>query len=389
MFNKYFSGLSRNTFLLAASSLFADIATEMLYPVLPIYLTQVLRVNGGIIGIIEGLATAIQNIVQGFSGWISDRLNNRKGMALIGYGLAALSKPLVGLSVIWEQVLGARFLDRFGTGTRSAPRDALIASSVEEKNRGRAFGLEGFGDNLGAFLGPLIAIFLIFSLSVSLKSIFFIAFVPAAIAFLLVFLVKEKKSLKTNEKIKIHIANFPSSYWRYLIVILLFGMGNSTSAFLILQTKSLGASLITTIFIYALYNLVAALSSYPAGALSDKLGRINILLFSFIVFLITYLGFALSSNLLLIGLLFISYGLYQGIFRAVGKALATDLSPAHLRASGIGWYSTAVGLSGLFASIIAGQLWDRLNHPAVFFYGAIFSTIGIFALLFIVKPKKI
>src|SRR5260221_3975049 len=179
---KYFSGLSRNTFLLALASLFADISTEMLYPVLPIYLTQVLQANGSTVGLIEGIATATQNIVQGFSRWLSDTLQESKPIALAGYLLAAISKPLIGLSATWEQVLGARFLDRLGTGTRSAPRDALIASSANEDHRGKAFGLEGIGDNLGAFLGPVIAVILLFSLHFQIRSIFYLAIIPGLLA---------------------------------------------------------------------------------------------------------------------------------------------------------------------------------------------------------------
>lgn len=159
---KYFSGLTKNTFLLALASLFGDVSTEMLYPVLPIFLTQTLHASGSIVGIVEGIAQATQNIIQGFSGWFSDKLQRRKPVALVGYILAAVAKPLIGFATGWQGVLGPRFLDRLGAGTRSAPRDALIAESVDEKNRGKAFGFEGIGDNLGAFLGPLIAIFLLF-----------------------------------------------------------------------------------------------------------------------------------------------------------------------------------------------------------------------------------
>ena len=162
MLQRYFSGLSKNTFLLAFASLFADISTEMLYPVLPIFLTQTLNASGSVVGLVEGIAQATQNIVQGFSGTLSDKLQKRKSLALAGFLLAAMAKPLIGLSTAWQGVLSARVLDRFGAGTRSAPRDALIASSVDEANRGRAFGLEGIGDNVGAFLGPLLAVFLIF-----------------------------------------------------------------------------------------------------------------------------------------------------------------------------------------------------------------------------------
>jgi MFS family permease len=161
IFQRYFGGLSRNTFLLALASLFADISTEMLYPVLPIFLTQTLNASGSIVGLVEGVAQATQNIVQGFSGSLSDKLQKRKPIAMAGYLLAAVAKPLIGLSTVWQGLLGARVLDRFGAGSRSAPRDALIASSVDEQNRGRAFGLEGIGDNAGAFLGPLLAVFLL------------------------------------------------------------------------------------------------------------------------------------------------------------------------------------------------------------------------------------
>jgi sugar phosphate permease len=159
---RYFGGLSRNTFLLALASLFSDISTEMLYPVLPVFLTQMLNASGSIVGLVDGSAQALQNIVQGFSGALSDKLQKRKGIALAGYLMAAVAKPLMGISIVWQGLFGARSLDRLGAGIRSAPRDALIAASVDEKDRGRAFGLEGAGDNAGAFFGPLLAVVLLF-----------------------------------------------------------------------------------------------------------------------------------------------------------------------------------------------------------------------------------
>ncbi|MGA7328908.1 MAG: MFS transporter [Rhodomicrobium sp.] len=175
----YATGLSRNTFLLAFASLFADISTEMLYPILPVFLTQTLKASGSIVGLVDGFAQAAQNIVQGFSGALSDKLQKRKPVALVGYLLAAVAKPLMGLATSWQGVFGARLLDRLSAGTRSAPRDALIASSVEEKDRGRAFGLEGVGDNAGAFLGPLLAVFLLYALHIGI--IFLIAYLGFAL----------------------------------------------------------------------------------------------------------------------------------------------------------------------------------------------------------------
>ena len=383
---RYFAGLSRNTFLLALSSLFADISTEMLYPVLPIFLTQVLHASGSIVGLVDGFAQATQNIVQGFSGALSDHLQSRKPVALVGYLLAALAKPLMGFATVWQTLLGARLLDRLGAGMRSAPRDALVASSVAEHDRGKAFGLEGFGDNAGAFLGPLVALFLLYALHLDLRSVFFIAVIPGLLAFLMVLLVTERRvAVAAKSKIDVNLRRFPKPYWEYLLATALFCAGNSTNAFLILQTRDVGVSLQVTILIYAAFNLMAALISYPAGALSDRLGRRNILLAAFAVFFVTYSGFAVTRNVVAIGVLFALYGLYQGIFRAVGKALASDLVPENLRASGVGWYNTTVGLLQLFASVVAGLLWDRIGHPAVFYFGALFAAIGSIALLILVS----
>ncbi|HEY3889254.1 MAG TPA: MFS transporter [Caulobacteraceae bacterium] len=386
---RYFSGVTRNTVLLAFASLFADISSEMLYPVLPIFLTQILAASGSLVGLIEGVAEATQNIVQGFSGSLSDKLQRRKPIALVGYALAAIAKPLIGVSTGWQGVLGGRFLDRLGTGVRSAPRDALIAASVDEQNRGRAFGLEGAGDNAGAFLGPLLAVVLLSVLHLDIRLIFYVAVIPGLLALVMIALVGEKRSARVAAKAKIGLARFPSAYWKYLAVTAIFGIGNSSNAFLILQTKALGASLTSTILIYAAFNLVAALVSYPAGALSDRLGRRNLLLASFGVFVAAYLGFALTGNVLLIGGFFILYGLFQGIFRSAGKALASDLVTRETRASGVGWYSTTVGLSGLAASLVAGLLWDRVGHGAVFLYGAVLAVLGAVALLALVPAEPV
>ena len=385
----YATGLSRNTFLLAFASLFADISSEMLYPILPVFLTQTLKASGTIVGLVDGVAQAAQNIVQGFSGALSDKLQKRKPVALAGYLMAAAAKPLMGLASSWQGVFGARFLDRLGAGTRSAPRDALIASSVDEKDRGRAFGLEGVGDNAGAFLGPLLAVFLLYSLHIGIRPIFYLALIPGLLAFVLVLLVKERQvAVAAKSKIDISLRQFPKAYWKYLLATALFGIGNSSNAFLILRVQDIGASLERTILIYAGFNLVAALISYPAGSLSDKWGRKNILLASFLIFLIAYLGFALTQNVFLIAGLFVFYGLYEGIFRAAGKAYAADFVPEHVRASGIGWYSTTVGLLQLVASVVAGLLWDRIGHTAVFYYGAVFAAVGSVG-LFLLVPENL
>jgi MFS family permease len=386
---RYFSGLSRSTFLLALASLFSDTSTEMLYPILPLFLTQALGATAGQVGIVEGIAPAIQNVLQGLSGWLSDKMKRRKPLALIGFGISAVAKPLMGLATGWTGILAARSFDRLGAGTRSAPRDALVAASVRDEDRGKAFGLEGFGDNLGAFLGPLVAIALLGWFHASLRSIFVFAAVPGALAAAMVAFVREKPSHSASKsKLDLDVTRLPKDYWRMVIATALFGIGNSTNAFLVLRTKTLGASLATTIFIYAGFNLVAALASYPAGGLSDKLGRKGVLLLSMLAFIVTYLGFALTSSVGLIAVLFALYGLHAGAFRSVGKALATDSVPEHLRATAVGWYGATLGLSGLIASVVGGELWTRLGPPATFFYGAGWGLVGIVAVIFLVPAKR-
>jgi MFS family permease len=383
--SRLFEGLTRDTGLLALSSLFSDISTEMLYPVLPVFLTQTLGAGGSVVGLVEGLAQATQNIAQGFSGALSDRLKRRKPIALVGYALSALSKPLIGVSASWAGVLGARFLDRLGAGSRSAPRDALIAASADEAHRGKAFGLEGAGDNAGAFLGPLIAVALISLWAVPLRWIFFLAVIPGLIAFLMVTMVREAPG-ETHAKVSLGAAatRLPGGYRRYLLATAIFGLGNSSNAFLILETRAMGASLQTTILIYAAFNLAAALVSYPAGWLSDRLGRKRLLLAGEVLFVVAYLGFGLSRDVAVIAAMFLLYGVFQGVFRAAGKALAADFATPALRASAIGWYSATVGLSGLVASLVAGLIWDRMAHAVVFLLGAGFAAMGVLALLLLV-----
>lgn len=379
---KYFSGLTKNTFLLTFTSLFADISTEMLYPILPIFLTQYLGVGGSIIGLIEGVAMATQNIEQGFAGWLSDKLHNHKGLAVLGYSLAALSKPFIGLSTVWQGVFAARVMDRFGTGTRSAPRDALVAASADEAHRGKAFGFEGIGDNLGAFLGPLLAVLLLFYFKIPIRNIFYLAIIPGLLAVAMVLFVKEREvDFKSKYRLDVKFSSFPRSYWKYLGITAIFGIGNISSSFMILQTRNIGIPLIGTILIYAVFNLIAAVVSFPSGTLSDRFGRKNVLLVSFLIFVVVLIGFTKSKSFLVIGILFALYGAYQGIFRAVGKAFAADFVPQATRASAIGLYNAVVGFSGLIASITAGQIYDRIGHATVFATALIFVSLGTVLLL--------
>jgi MFS family permease len=380
MGNRARSGFSKNTYLVTAGSFLSDLATEMLTPVLPIFLTQTLNANGSVVGLVDGIAQAVRNLIDGFSGSISDKLRKRKVIVLAGYAMAAISKPFMGLSTIWEGVLAARILDRLGAGVRSAPRDALVASSVDKRDRGGGFGLEGLGEHAGAFVGPILTVLLLFALQVDIRVVFYVAFIPSLLALAIVLLVRERPPRESPRQKLLHPRELPTAYWKYLVAIAIFSIGNSSNAFLILRTQEAGASVLITTFVYAGFNLVAALVSYPLTALSDRWGRKLILLGSCIVFLAAYAGFALTENFTIIVLLFLLYGIYQGSFRSVGRAFASDLAPEQLRASGIGWFSATVGLCQLIASLIAGFLWDRVSHAAPFILGVGSAAAGVLAI---------
>jgi MFS family permease len=387
------SGLTPSSYLLALTSFFADMSTEMLYPVLPVFLTDVLKTPVEIVGLIEGLATGVQYGMQGVSGWLADRIHRPKTIALIGFALNAIGKPVIGLAVSWPLALAGRLIDRFGAGSRSTPRDALIAASVDEEHRGRAFGLEGLGDNGGAFLGPMLAILLLYVFHVDLRSIFYFAFIPGLLAFLMIVFVR----VRAGVRVKSDIASVPAPlsgtyfspvYRKYLLVTALFGIGNSTNAFLILRTKNAGVPLFATILLYAFFNLIAALISFPAGSLSDRIGRKKLLVLCFAIFALVYLGFALSVNVALLAFCFLLYGVYSGVYRAVGKTFVTDIVPQEHRASSIGWYSAVIGITGFIASAVGGWLWTNIAPPATFLYGVIFSVAAIPALLYLVPEIK-
>ena len=227
------------------------------------------------------------------------------------------------------------------------------------------------------FLGPILAVILLFYFKIPIRNIFYLAVIPGLLAVIMILFVREKPGeFKSKYKLDVNIHNLPKSYWKYLGVTALFGIGNISSSFMILQTRNIGVPLIGTILIYAVFNLIAAAVSFPSGILSDRFGRKNVLLISFFVFLIALVGFSVTHNFVVIAVLFVLYGAYQGIFRTVGKAFAADFVPQELRAGGIGLYNATIGISGLVASITAGQLYDRIGHPVVFLTAAVFVGLG-------------
>jgi len=383
------SGISKNVFVLGLVSFFNDVASEMIYPIVPIFLTSVLGAPVAIVGLIEGIAESTASVLKVVSGWLSDKWQKRKLFVVAGYLFSAISKILLSLAYSWPFVLFARFVDRFGKGTRTSARDALITESSENKVRGRAFGFHRTLDTLGAVVGPLIALLAIHFLDNNFRLIFFLAFIPAFIGILLLlFFVKEKKK-EANSLNTFHFnwRELNPSFKIFLLISLIFALGNSSDAFLILRAQNLGLSLILVVLAYVFFNFTYAIFSMPAGIISDKIGPKKVLLAGFLLFSAVYLFFGLAHSSLLLWLLFPIYGIYMALTEGVGKAYISNLVPQEKVGTAFGVYQTTIGLCTFFASLIAGLLWTYIDVSTPFIFGSIMALISAF--LFIVLGKKI
>jgi len=380
--------LKRNIFSLGLVSLFTDISSEMVYPLLP---DLVKKAGGGsaLLGLIEGVAEATANLLRAFSGYLSDRLGKRKQIVFLGYLLGALAKPLLGLSTIWQMILGFRFLDRLGKGIRSSPRDAILADSSAEAERGKWFGFHRSMDTLGAVLGPILA-FVLLGLGFKLNHLFFWAFVPAIIAlFILQLLVKEiAPKKKSQQKFELNFRGLSRFYHYYLIISGIFALGNFPNVFLILRAKDFEFDTSALPLLYLVYNLVYSLIAIPAGMLSDRWGRKNLLVFALVLFAISYFGFGFAQNPFQIWLLFGLFGIVDGIKEGVQRALIADLVPSEKRASAYGIYYGVIGFLILPASSLAGIFWKKWGAIMVFSYGGGLALLGAFLLL-IFLPNQI
>ena len=383
------SGISKNVFVLGLVSFFNDVASEMIYPIVPIFLTSVLGAPVAIVGLIEGIAESTASILKVISGWLSDKWQKRKPFVVAGYSFSAISKILLSLAYSWPFVLFARFVDRFGKGTRTSARDALITESSENKVRGRAFGFHRTLDTLGAVVGPLIALLAIHFLDNNFRLIFFLAFIPAFIGILLLlFFVKEKKK-EANSLNTFHFnwRELNPSFKIFLLISLIFALGNSSDAFLILRAQNLGLSLILVVLAYVLFNFTYAIFSIPAGIISDKIGPKKVLLGGFLLFSAVYLFFGLAHSSLFLWFLFPVYGIYMALTEGVGKAYISNLVLREKSGTAFGVYQTAIGLCTFFASLIAGLLWTYIDVSAPFIFGSIIAVISAF--LFVVLEKKV
>lgn len=382
-------GIPRNVVILGLVSFFNDVASEMIYPLVPIFLTSVLGAPVSIVGLIEGIAESIASILKVVFGWLSDKLRKRKPFIVAGYSLSTVSKIIFGLAYSWPFVLLARFIDRFGKGTRTSARDALIAESSEASVRGKTFGFHRALDTLGAVVGPLLALVAIKALDNNIRLIFFLSFIPAFIGVLLLFFfVKEKgRKQKNSSDFQFHWRDIDPSFKVFLLISFIFALGNSSNAFLILRAQNLGLSVTMVILVYVLYNFVYAIFSIPAGIISDKIGPKKLLLAGFLLFALIYLFFGLITKSLFLWLLFPFYGIYMALTEGVSKAYISNLVPQEKIGTAFGIYQTTIGLCAFFASWIAGMLWSYVGISSPFIFGSMMAILA--ALLFIVLGKKI
>lgn len=389
-----------NIIILGIASLLTDVSSEMVYPLIPFFLLWKLGASPALLGFIEGVAESTASLLKVFSGYWSDNLKKRKLPVILGYAFSLLGKFSLYLSASWGMVFGARILDRFGKGIRVAPRDALIADSSSGYARGRAFGLHRAMDTAGACLGIFLSYLLFSGSQGNFKEIFFIALIPAALGVAALFWVKEKQKPRLafsgglfdldsqKSRPKISIREFVPQFKKldkklkaFLVISFVFSLANFSNQFMLMRAKTLGFNLKMIILLYLVYNISYAAFSYPAGAISDKIGRKTMLILGYIFYSLVYFGFAFAGAKEFIWALFILYGVYIGFTDGVEKALVTDLSPLNLRATFIGMHAALIG-AGLFpASLIAGFLWSWFGASAPFIFGGIMSLGAAVALV--------
>ncbi|GER94698.1 MFS transporter [hot springs metagenome] len=392
--NKKFFGFGRNVFVSGLVSFFMDISSEMIYPLVPLFLANVIGVNKSIIGLIEGIAESTASLLKVFSGWFSDRIGNRKWLMVVGYGISTLSRPIVALAATWHYVMGFRFMDRFGKGIRTAPRDAIIAESTEKQYLGRAFSFHRSLDTMGAVIGPAIAFSLLGLFPDDYRKVFWLSMIPGIIAVLLIILfITEKKrtSASHTDKPKLIMKHFDWRFRFFIVITGIFAFGNSSDVFLILRAQQIGVPTVMIPVVYLLFNLIYSLSAIPAGIAADRFGKKRIILFGFILFAILYGGFAVAGSTTTIWLLFAFYGLFMGLTEGIQKAFLATIIPQDFKATAFGIYNTVVGIAMFPASLIGGWLWDNISPSATFYFGSITAILSaalfvIYIYIFLKRP---
>lgn len=370
----------------------SDVSSEMVYPLNPIFITRVLGAPAWALGLIEGIAESTASLVKLYAGWISDQTGKRKPFAVAGYAAGAIGKPMIALSLVWWHVLLARFIDRLGKGLRTAPRDALIAENCAPEQRGRAYGFHRSMDTLGAVIGPLLGFAFVRAMGPRLgetgafRNLYLLAFIPGILGVMaLAWLVREQGTSPAKGRVMPSWRNLSPAYRHFLLIVGIFSIGNSSDTFLILRSRDLGVAEGQVFLLYALFNVVEALLGYPAGRLSDRVGRRILLTAGYAVFGLVYLGFALARSAWLAWPLFVVYGLYYTLTQGVQRAMAADLADPAARAGQIGAFHMVIGVMALPASLVAGRLYG-IWTPAPFLLGAV--TAGVATAMMAVSAAR-
>lgn len=389
--------LPRNVWAVGLTSFLMDVSSEMVIYILPLFLANVLGVQTAIIGLIEGVAEATASILKLFSGWLSDKIGGRKWLAVAGYGLSAVTKPLFYFAATWEMVAAVRWADRVGKGIRTAPRDALVADSVTPEKRGLAFGFHRAMDTAGALLGLLIALGVVWlaqknALTITrstFQTVVLISLLPAFLAVLsLIIIAKDVPVQGQRLAPKLSLRSMGRPFSVFLVIVSIFTLGNSSDAFLVLRAQDLGISVTGILLMLVLFNLIYSLVSTPAGSLSDRVGRRRLIIGGWLVYALIYLGFGFAQSAWQVWMLYVAYGLYYGMAYGTANALVSDLVPEHLRGTAYGTYNAVIGLLAFPSSLIAGILWQGLGTwqgfgpSAPFLFGGGLSLIAALLMAF-------
>ena len=378
-----------NIILLGLVSLFVDMSTEMVYPLVPLFLTATLGASPAIVGIIEGIAESIASLLKVFSGYIGDVYHNKKRLAFVGYSASVLYKIFLLLAASWPGVLVARVIDRTGKGIRTAPRDALVAQSSDGKKLGGSFGLHKMLDMAGSALGALLA-FIFVATNFGFHKAFLFSIIPAVIGILIIFAIREdKSSATTGEKLSLTGLKLDGKLKAYLAVIFIFCLGNSSNTFLLLKAQERGFSASQVMLLYLIFNVSTSVLAIPSGKLSDKYGRSKILVPGYLIYGLVYLGFALLSAKPAILVLFIAYGAYTALISGAERAFIVENSPAGLKGTILGLYGMLQGIGLLLSSIIAGLMWDKINSNAPFLFGGVIGLISALMILLILDKNNL
>ena len=382
---KILDGITRNVFILGLVSLFTDISSQMVFPLIPLFMVTVLGTGAYAVGIVEGAAETTASLLKVVSGYWSDKIRRRKPFILLGYSLSAITKPLFAFATIWSFVLVIRVVERIGKGLRTAPRDAIVAESCDESVRGKAYGFHRAMDGIGSILGAVLAFLLLPILGY--EKIFLFAFLPAIVAVFVILFIKEGKRPAREERkemsIKISFKELPVNLKLFIIVSSIFALGHFGYAFLLLRAVDIGLTDQMAILLFILFYVVYTVCSVPSGMLSDKIGRKPVLRAGYVLFGITSLGLVFASDIYGILLLFAIYGIFYAMIDGVGRAFVVDLAPEHLKATALGTFHTAIGLVALPGGYIAGLLWDQISPETTFVYGLVLAVVSLVLFTFV------